>query len=84
MFSKCAIWKQDGDWYYCGRLMFTNLYGNKDLDCRYGEGMMFVSVKELHTYAVHISNDVKDSDRRSHARIVPAEFNPLCLINDLQ
>lgn len=33
--------------YFSGTLMYTNLYGNKYLDTRYGEGVTSVSVNEL-------------------------------------
>lgn len=44
--------------YYCGTLMYANLYDDKDSDRRYGTGLMCVSVKEFQKYAVHISIDV--------------------------
>lgn len=63
--------------------MYANLYGDKDLDRRFAEGMMFVSVKEFQTYDVYISEDVKDSNERSyHAWFSLARFNPLHFIND--
>lgn len=44
--------------YFNSKLMFLNLYGGKALYRRYGEQMMTVSVKDLQTNIVHISNDV--------------------------
>lgn len=50
---------------------------------RYGEGMMFVSVEEFQTYAVHIIDDLKDSDGKiHHSWILPALFDSLPTIND--
>lgn len=46
--------------YYTVMLMHANLYCDKDLDRRYEEAVLSVSVMELQTYAVHISNDVKE------------------------
>lgn len=37
--------------WYSGILMYSDLYGDKDVERRYGEGMMSPSVKEFHTYA---------------------------------
>lgn len=69
--------------YYSGKLLYVNLYGDKYLDRKYAERVISVSMRELHTYGIHISNDVKDSDGRSHhARIVPAWINPLRFIYD--
>lgn len=42
---------------YSGTLRYNNLYGYKDLDRRYGEGLMSMSAREIQTYAVHISID---------------------------
>lgn len=70
---------------YSTMLMHVNLYGQKDLDWRYDETVMSVSVKDLQAYAVYISEDVKVSDGRiHHALVVSARFNPLRIINDLQ
>lgn len=45
---------------YSAALMYGNLYGNEDLDRMDWEGRMSVSSRELQTYAVNISDDVKD------------------------
>lgn len=62
--------------YYTGTLIFPNLYGEKNLDRRYGEEVIFVSLKEIQKYAVHIGDDVKDSaGRELHACRVLAQLN---------
>lgn len=62
--------------YHGGRLIYGNLYGDKDSDGRYGEGVVSVILKEFQMHAVHISGDVQGSDRRiHHAWILPACFN---------
>lgn len=42
-----------------GALIYARLYGDKDLDRRYGDGRMYVSVKQFQTYALHFSDDMK-------------------------
>lgn len=49
--------------YYNGTLVYNNLYRDKDVERKYEEGMMSVSVNEFQTYAVRISNAVNDSNR---------------------
>lgn len=62
--------------------MYANVYGDKDLSRRCGEAVISVGLK-LHPYAVHISNDLKDSDGRSQrASIGPAQFNPQHFTSD--
>lgn len=69
--------------YYSDSLMYTNLYPDKSLDSRYWSEVMSVSEKDFQTYAVHIRENVKDSNGRiHHTLIVAARFNPLRLIND--
>lgn len=64
--------------YYRGILVYTNNYRDKDGYRMYGEGLMSVIVKEIQTYAMHISDGVKDSKGKScHAGGVLAKFNPL-------
>lgn len=54
-------------------LMYTSLHEDMDLDSRYWEGFISVIMKEIVTYAVHISDDVNDRDGRSyHIWTVPA------------
>lgn len=43
-------------------LIYTNLYVDKDLGRKYEDGVMSVGVKELETYARHISNDGREFD----------------------
>lgn len=52
--------------YYSGTLLYANLYDAKDFNRRYGEGLISVSLKEFHTYAIHVHSDVKYSVRRGH------------------
>lgn len=52
---------------YCNvTLMYMNLYGIKGLDRTYEEEVVSVSQREFQMLAVHISNDVRDSDEKSH------------------
>lgn len=46
---------------YSNTLMYTNLFEVKNVDRRYGEGVMSVSTNELRTCANHISDDLKDN-----------------------
>lgn len=63
---------------YSRTLMYGNLYVDKDLDRRYREGFISVSLKEFQRYAVHISNLVKENAGRSHhAWIFPVQLNPM-------
>lgn len=63
--------------------MYANLYGNKELYRRYGEEVMFLSLKELQTWAVNISSAVKDSDDRSHHDWIGRSlFNIMHVIDD--
>lgn len=65
--------------------MYANMYDDDDMDWGYESGIISVSLKNLQTYAVQISDDVKDSDRRSHHACIPtAVFDPLHHINDPQ
>lgn len=44
---------------------------------------MSMSVKTFWTYALHITDHIKESNKEScNAWIVPAKFKPLCYIND--
>lgn len=85
MLCQGAIVKSMMIWYHNSTLMYANLYGDKDSDRRYGEGVMPVSVKEFQTHALHISDDVKNNDRWSHlAFIVSTRFNPMHINNNLR
>lgn len=44
-FSRVQFGKRMVVGYFRGTLMYADLYGNRDLDRKYGEGMMSVSVK---------------------------------------
>lgn len=83
MLGQGPIWKEDGTSVYSGAQMYANLYGDKDSDIRYREGVTPVSMKEFQPYAVHISDDAKEIDGRSYqAWIVSALLNPLRFIGD--
>lgn len=45
--------------YHISTLIYTNLYVGKDLDRRYGQRMMSVSLEEWQTYAVDISKELQ-------------------------
>lgn len=63
-------------WCYSGTLMYTSLYGSKNLERSYGDVMMYVRKEEFQRYAEYFSDDVLGSDKRSHrAGIAPAQFN---------
>lgn len=71
--------------YYSGTQMYTMLYGDRDVEKRYGKGVMSMSVKETLTYNMHIFDDTKDSNPKStHAWIEPDKFISLDQINDPQ
>lgn len=62
--------------YYNDSVIYTSLYGKKDVVRRYEEGVMSVSVKEFQTCALHIFDDVKNSNwKSSHAWIVQGQLN---------
>lgn len=64
--------------YHSSTLMYANPYDDKDLDCRYGEGVFSVRVKEFHAICIHISNDMEDSNMMSQsAWILPTPLSPL-------
>lgn len=63
--------------------MYTNLYRNNNDERRFGEGLILVNVREFQTIAMHMSDDVRESNgKRFHVLIFPAQFNPLRYIND--
>lgn len=65
-------------------LINVDLYGEKIVERRNGEGLMSVRVKKFQTYTLHKCDEVKDTSRRSHhAWLVPASFNPLRYVNDM-
>lgn len=65
--------------------MYAILYRDKGLDKRYRETGIPLILKDPQKYSVHISDDVRDSDKRiHHAWDVPAVSDPLCFINDHQ
>lgn len=65
--------------------MYKNLHGDKDAERNYGKHMIYLNVKKFQTYAIHISDSMKDNNWKSgHAWIVPAKFNQLRHIKDLQ
>lgn len=71
--------------FYSGTVMYTNFYEDKHVKRGYRKVVMSMSVNELQTRAVHISNQVKYSDGEGCcAWIVPIQVNPHCLINDLK
>lgn len=51
--------------YYNSKLSYANLNGNINLHIRYVEVGTSVTIKDNQTYATHIGNDMKDSDKRS-------------------
>lgn len=58
--------------YYSGTLRYANLYRDKHVDMMFGEGVMSVSIQEFQIYAVHVSDEVKDSNMKScYAQIGP-------------
>lgn len=68
--------------YYSGTLMYTSLYRYKDVERRYSEGVMSVSMKGSQICALHISDDVKSGiGEILHTSIVPSRFNPLRYTN---
>lgn len=59
-------------------LRYSNLCRDKDLDGKYQEKVLPMSVEEFQVYSVQVSNSVEDCDRRSHhANKVHVWFNPL-------
>lgn len=71
--------------HYSDMLIYANLYDDMDLNIKYGEKVMSVSVNEFQTHAAHTSDDVKDNDKRCRQTpIVPAAFHPLHFVNDPQ
>lgn len=82
-FSRLQLGKRRVIEYYNVTLMYASLYGDRDMNRRYGEGVMYMSIKEFQRYPLHISDDVKGKDGRSNrAWTVTARFNPLHFIND--
>lgn len=53
------IRKDEDDWVKSVSLMYKTSYAEKNLERGYEEGGKFIIVKELQTYDVPISNDVK-------------------------
>lgn len=49
-----------------GTLMPASLYGEKDFETMYGDRVTSVSTKEVHTYGVHVCDDLRHSDGRIH------------------
>lgn len=67
--------------YYTRALLQTNLYKTESLNGRYKNRVMSVSVWELQTYFLQISDDVKDSEARQHyTQLVSAWFSALRLL----
>lgn len=50
-FAEDLSWKPIAIGYHSGTLMCSNLFGDKDIERRYGKGVMSVSVKEFQPYA---------------------------------
>lgn len=68
---------------YSGTLMYANLNGDKDFDRSYEKGVIYkyLSMKKFHVYAVHVSNDVRDSDAvNHHAWVFSTWLKLLCLL----
>lgn len=65
-FGRVLLRKRTSIGYYSSTLMFASLHRSIDLFSSYEKGVMVVSVKEFQIYAVYISDDVRDSDDRSH------------------
>lgn len=69
---------------YGGTLMYASLCIDKDLKERNEEVVIDVNIKQFQTYAVHINNDVQDSDERIHYTwIAPEMLNSPLYVNDL-
>lgn len=63
--------------------MYINLFGDKDVGRRYGEGVVSVSVEEFQAYAVHIFDDLENSNWKSfHVWTAPDKINSLRYTND--
>lgn len=73
-----VVWEEMVRVYCSGTLMFANFYGDTDLERRYGEGVMTMSVKKFQTYTVINTDDVKYRDRMSdRTGVVPAQLYAL-------
>lgn len=82
-FGRNQLRKQVVVGYYSGTTMHINHYTDKKFERRYQEHSMSVSVNELQTYAVNISDDAKHCNGNSfHAWIGPAKFSQFFCIND--
>lgn len=46
--------------------MHTDLFGDKDLEGRYDDGVMDVTFKEFQTYALDIASDEKESNGKNY------------------
>lgn len=69
--------------YFSGTLSYSNCDGDKVMKCRYEKGLMPVSEEESQVCALQISDDVKDTSRKSYpAWIARVSFHALCNIND--
>lgn len=63
-------------WFYRSMLMYTILYEENNLDRRYAEALMSVSVRDSHKCVVQLCNDLKDGDEGiPQAWTAPAVFN---------
>lgn len=50
---------------YCsGTTIYANLYWNRDVERRYGEGVTSLSVRDFQTNVVHSSDDVRGSNEK--------------------
>lgn len=84
-FVKEQFWKGMVTVNYSGTLIYANLYGDKDGERKYGEGVISVSEIDFSTYAVHICDELKESAGTVHlACTVPARFTPFRYIDDLR
>lgn len=71
--------------YYRRILMYTKIYRNKGVEGGTGKREMSVNEEEFQTYAVHIRDEMEDSNWKSyHSWILPESFNSLRYNNDLQ
>lgn len=63
---------------FSGMLRYANPNGNKDFNGTYERGVLSAIIKQVQTYAVYSSDDVREIDWRVyHASVVPAQSSPL-------
>lgn len=70
--------------YYSCTMMYSNLYGHKEVERRHYEAVLSLRVGEFQTYDLHISDDMKGSNGKScYACTLAAGFNAISYITDL-